>query len=303
MANRALPLHSWRGIEGEASKGGTLSYRLPDEPAPRSSSSSLFLLPLPTRAQWPAADWRTLATPHFRVHYPPPPRPGRAAPRRGWSRSASGWWPRSATTRRRWWTCWSPIRSRTPTAQALPILGWPRMILWTSPPGPESELGHYGDWTELLITHEETHLVHLLRPSRNPARQLLARLLPVGPIPLAAPRWVLEGYATVVEGRLTGSGRPNGDLRAAILRRWAQEGKLPSYAPPRRRLRHLARAVDGLPPRLRLPRMAGGAGRAGEPAQALGADDGAHGPRASTTPSAASSATLPRPSTTASAPS
>ena len=41
---------------------------------------------------------------------------------------------------------------------------------------------------------------------------------------------MFEGYATVVEGRLTGSGRPNGDLRAAILRRWAQEGKLPSYA-------------------------------------------------------------------------
>ena len=114
--------------------------------------------------------------------------------------------------------------------EALPILGWPRMILWTSPPGPESEIGHYSDWAELLITHEETHLVHLLRPSRNPARQLVERILPVGPITLGAPRWVFEGYATVVEGRLTGSGRPNGDIRAAILRRWAQGGKLPSYA-------------------------------------------------------------------------
>ena len=90
--------------------------------------------------------------------------------------------------------------------------------------------GHYTEWTELLIAHEETHLVHLLRPSRNPTRRLLERILPVGPIPLAAPRWIFEGYATVVEGRLAASGRPNGDLRAAILRRWAQEGKLPSYA-------------------------------------------------------------------------
>ncbi|HEY2290156.1 MAG TPA: hypothetical protein VGM86_05575, partial [Thermoanaerobaculia bacterium] len=114
--------------------------------------------------------------------------------------------------------------------QAFPILGWPRMLLWTSPPGPESELGHYSQWTELLIAHEETHLVHLLRPSRNPTRRLLEKILPVGPIPLAAPRWVFEGYATMVEGRLTASGRPNGDLRAAILRRWAQGGKLPSYA-------------------------------------------------------------------------
>jgi hypothetical protein len=51
----------------------------------------------------------------------------------------------------------------------------------------------------------------------------------MGPIPLRAPRWVVEGYATLVEGRLTGSGRPSGALRAAVLRRWAQRGQLPSY--------------------------------------------------------------------------
>jgi len=190
----------------------------------------LFLLPLAAQAQGPSADWRTLTTPHFRVHYP----------------AASESWAQSAAARL------ESIRQRVvaevgydppevvdvlvsdPVAdangEALPILGWPRMILWTSPPGPESEIGHYSDWTELLITHEETHLVHLLRPSRNPARQLIERILPVGPIVLGAPRWIFEGYATVVEGRLTGSGRPNGDLRAAILRRWAQGGKLPSYA-------------------------------------------------------------------------
>ncbi|HEY0783144.1 MAG TPA: hypothetical protein VGE98_11860, partial [Thermoanaerobaculia bacterium] len=90
---------------------------------------------------------------------------------------------------------------------------------------------HYSDWSDLLIVHEETHLVHLLRPPRSPAMQLLTHLsVPIGPITINAPRWVLEGYATVVEGRLTASGRPNGDLRAAILRRWAQTGKLPGYA-------------------------------------------------------------------------
>ncbi|HEX9940904.1 MAG TPA: hypothetical protein VGG03_02710, partial [Thermoanaerobaculia bacterium] len=183
----------------------------------------------PASAQGPAADWRTLSTPHFRVHYP----------------AASEAWARGAAARL------ESIRERVvaevgyeppevvdvlvsdpvsdPNGTALPFLGWPRMVLWTSPPGPSSEIGHYTDWAELLVVHEETHLVHLLRPSRNPVRRLLAGLVPVGPIALGAPRWVTEGYATVVEGRLTGSGRPNGDLRAAVLRRWAQGGKLPSY--------------------------------------------------------------------------
>ncbi|HKV11052.1 MAG TPA: hypothetical protein VJ725_23125 [Thermoanaerobaculia bacterium] len=189
----------------------------------------LALLPLPALAQGPSADWRTLSTPHFRVHYP----------------AASEEWARRAAARI------EAIRERVvaevgyappevvdvvvsdPVAdangQAFPFLGWPRMILWTSPPGPESVIGHYSDWSEVLVVHEETHLVHLLRPSRNPLRRTLAWVAPVGPITLGAPRWVMEGYATVVEGRLTGSGRPNGDLRATILRQWARGGKLPSY--------------------------------------------------------------------------
>src|SRR4051794_39696331 len=180
----------------------------------------LLLLPHPALAQGPAADWRTLATPHFRVHY--------TASAETWARGAAA---RLESIRQRVVAevGYDPpevvdVLVSDPVAdangEALPILGWPRMILWTSPPGPESEIGHYSDWTELLVTHEETHLVHLLRPSRNPTRQLLEKILPLGPIVLGGtPRWVFEGYATVVEGRLTGSGRPNGDIRAAILRR------------------------------------------------------------------------------------
>jgi hypothetical protein len=188
-----------------------------------------FFLALSAAAQGPSADWRTLATPHFRVHYP--------ASSEAWTRRAAA---RLESIRERVAAevgyappevvdvlVSDPVAD--PNGMAYPILGWPRLVLWTSPPGPESDLGHYGDWSELLIAHEEAHLAHLLRPSRNPLRRALARLAPFGPIPITAPRWVVEGYATVVEGRLTGAGRPHGDVRAAILRRWAQAGKLPAY--------------------------------------------------------------------------
>ena len=188
-----------------------------------------LLLAAPALAQSPAADWRTIETPHFRVHYP--------AESEAWARRSAE---RLESIRERVATeiGYTPeetvdVLVSDPVAEAngmaLPFLGWPRLVLWTSPPGPESTIGHYSEWSELLLVHEEAHLVHLLRPSRNPWRQLLGRVVPVSPIVLGAPRWVIEGYATVVEGRLTASGRPNSDLRAGILRRWAQAGKLPSY--------------------------------------------------------------------------
>lgn len=179
----------------------------------------------PAIAQGPAAEWRTASTEHFRVHYTQDSEAWalRAASRLESIRAAViaevGYEPPQIVDV----FVSDPVAE--PNGMALPLLGRPRMVLWTSPPDAGSTIGHYRDWIELLAVHEVTHLVHLLRPSRNRLRGLL----PAGPLALSAPRWVTEGYATVVEGRLTGSGRPNGDLRAAVLRRWAAAGKLPSY--------------------------------------------------------------------------
>ncbi|MFP5246227.1 MAG: TolB family protein, partial [Thermoanaerobaculia bacterium] len=118
----------------------------------------------------------------------------------------------------------------SPNGLAWPLLDTPRMIFFAEPPGPDEQLGAYGHWIDLLAVHETAHIVHMLRPSRNPFQRLLEKsVLPLNPITLRAPRWVLEGYATVVEGRLTGAGRPSSTLRALILRRWAENGRLPSY--------------------------------------------------------------------------
>ena len=188
-----------------------------------------WLAAAPALAQGPDAEWRTLVTPHFRVHY--------TAPAEAWTLRAAS---RLEAIRDRVIAevGYAPPETvdvivADPLAQsngaAFPVLGWPRLMLWTSPPGPGSGLSDYTDWSDLLVVHEETHLVHLLRPSRSPFQRVIEALLPVGPITLRAPRWVHEGYATLVEGRLTGSGRPNGDLRAAVLRQRARAGKLPSY--------------------------------------------------------------------------
>ena len=102
------------------------------------------------------------------------------------------------------------IRSPSRTGVAWPFLDTPRMIFFAEPPGPDEQLGAYGHWIDLLAVHETAHLVHMLRPSRNPLRARCSTkfVLPLNPITLRAPRWVLEGYATVIEGRLTGAGRP-----------------------------------------------------------------------------------------------
>ncbi|MFI5142638.1 MAG: TolB family protein, partial [Thermoanaerobaculales bacterium] len=180
-------------------------------------------------AQGPDAAWRTLETPHFRVHYTAPAEPWtlRIAARLEAIRQSViaevGYAPPQVVDV----VVGDPIAQ--PNGAAIPLLDTPRIVLWTSAPGPTAGLGEYTDWADLLAIHEETHIVHLLRPSRSPVQRVIEALLPLGPISLRAPRWVHEGYATLVEGRLTGSGRPNGDLRAAVLRQRARAGRLPTY--------------------------------------------------------------------------
>src|SRR5206468_6260784 len=114
---------------------------------------------------------------------------------------------------------------------AFPFLDQPVINLWAVPPNPREDVGEFRVWGQTLLSHEFTHIAHLTRPSRNPFVQRLTKLLPIrpGPIPLNAPRWLIEGYATYSEGRITGSGRPHGVWRPAFLRQWALEGTLPRY--------------------------------------------------------------------------
>jgi hypothetical protein len=179
----------------------------------------------------PWLDWKTTETEHFVFHYPE-----RYAE---WARTLLG---RVEGIRDQVTPLigFAPDRrvqividdpASIPNGFAFTSLDAPTIVLWPSPPDPREEIGNALVWQELLLTHEYAHVAHLTRPSRNRLRRLLWSLSPVplGPIASGAPRWVLEGYATYIEGRVTGSGRPNNAWRAALLRQFALEGRLPTY--------------------------------------------------------------------------
>jgi len=190
--------------------------------------------PRPANAQFTVRswlDWRTVETRHFALHYP--------SSLESWTRDLAtriesidssvarlvGYAPSGKTDV----VVDDPYA--TANGSAWPYLGRPLINLWASAPDPRDEIGQFRQWNEMLASHEFAHVAHLARPSRNPFVRLLWRLSPadLGPIAIAAPRWVVEGYATFVEGRVTGSGRPHGPWRAAYLRQWALEGQLPRY--------------------------------------------------------------------------
>lgn len=177
----------------------------------------------------PWAPWQTLTTPHYRVHFPPP--------LADWAREVAGEIEgvHDRVTTLVGYQYPGPIQVvlADPVAEAnglaVPLLTAPHVVLWRTEPESDSVLGTFpGAWSEVLLAHELAHIHHLTRPVRPGASTSPFRP-PLGPLVLKAPRWVSEGYATLVEGRVTGSGRPHSALRAAVLRQWARAGKLPAY--------------------------------------------------------------------------
>ena len=180
----------------------------------------------------PWLDWQSVETEHFVFHYP---RQYGAwtlalAQRMEGVRTQVGAVVGFVPQRRVHIVVDDPVNDANGTAYT--TLDAPTIVLYPTPPDPREEIGNFRVWGELVATHEFAHMAHLTRPSRNRLRGLLWSMSPVplGPIAASAPRWVIEGYATYVEGRVTGTGRPNHAWRAAILRQFALEGRLPSYS-------------------------------------------------------------------------
>lgn len=177
-----------------------------------------------------AARWRTVHTQHFDVHYPLDSEAWALdlAPRLDAMRDAVRRLVGHAPPERTTIIIDDPYN--VANGSALPIIGAPAMHLWVTPPGPAEQIGNHRGWGIKLAAHEFAHIAHLSRPARR--RQWPWHLLPVQASPLAVttPRWAFEGYATWIEGVITGSGRPHGAWRPALLRELALAGRLPGYA-------------------------------------------------------------------------
>lgn len=179
----------------------------------------------------PARAWETIETTHFRVHYPREmQRWVRPMAERLESVSAAvnalvGSGPAARVT------VMVEDPANVSNGFAVPLLEGPVIFLWPTPPAPAPSFGDHRGWGEILAVHEYGHIAHLTVPSRNAGERFLWRLMPsrVGPVARKSPAWVIEGYATYIEGKLTGNGRPHSSGRAAILRQWALEGRLPTY--------------------------------------------------------------------------
>jgi len=186
--------------------------------------------PLAAQVEVPSLKYRTFETPHFRIHYEPE--------LEAWARQVAERMEsvRTAVADRVGYAYPHKIDLvvedpfNQPNGSAWPSLTTPAMRFWATPPSPTSNIGNSRGWGEILAVHEYAHLAHLLRPSRKSFSLPLGifSIVPLGPI-TRVPAWVTEGYATVIEGELTGSGRPNSALRPAIIRTLALEGYLPAY--------------------------------------------------------------------------
>lgn len=190
----------------------------------------LAMLPVaPARAgQDPARRWRTVETPHFRIHHH---QGGEAMARRAAAIAEEardrvgrmlGLQPSQVVEM----SVWDDTDAANGWASVLP---YDRIRLFAAPPGPDSELAAFDDHLRALVYHEYTHILHMDHVSGVPGlvnRVLGKTLLPNG----ATHPWFIEGLAVLVESRLTGGGRLGSSLYAMQMRMAALEDTFPDLS-------------------------------------------------------------------------
>ena len=188
---------------------------------PSSGARALVLLLLAATARAPAQapnlEWRTLTTAHFRINFNPPLEPLArrlaADAERAYGQLSQQFHPPRGMIDV---TLSDDVDFSNGNATPFPSN---RIVVYANPPIQESALRYTNDWTQMVITHELTHIFQLDRTRGLWAvsQHILGRASPTFPN-LYAPSWLLEGLAVYEESRLAGAGRLEGSEHRMIAR-------------------------------------------------------------------------------------
>ena len=187
----------------------------------------LALLPAAAHAQpAPYHRYRTLATPHFRVHV------AAGLEREGRVAAAAAEHAYAQLSR-------ELHPPRTPIDLVISddadysngfATPFPtnRIVVFATPPVENRGLRLNPDWLGIVITHELTHIFHLDRSRGiwSLAQHLFGRAPFLFPNSYS-PAWITEGLAVYMESRLTTGGRLRDAEHTMIARAAAREGMLP----------------------------------------------------------------------------
>ncbi len=179
----------------------------------------------PPQAPLPRANWYTLQTPHFDIHFYPDER---ALAERLAHYAERAW---RLNTRYFNWRPAGHVQlvvsdfddNANGSASSIP---YTFINAYGAPPDPLDELNDFDDYGKLLITHEFTHVVHL-DTMLSPCARLLNTLEGRTYAPnLAEPTWFVEGMAVLMESRQTTGGRLRSSFYDMHLRVPFLEGRL-----------------------------------------------------------------------------
>ena len=103
-----------------------------------------------------------------------------------------------------------------------------RIVIFAHPPIDTPELRNYDDWSQLVITHELTHIFQLDRADGlwRLGRNVFGRHALFFPNAYL-PSWLVEGLAVYYESRVTGAGRLEGPEHYMVARAAAEAHRLP----------------------------------------------------------------------------
>ncbi|KMT64995.1 TolB family protein [Catenovulum maritimum] len=174
-------------------------------------------------------DWQTIETEHFNVHFPPE--------LKTWAVSAAHQAEivREVLKKQQNRVLTEKVDTfvvdpyNLPNGMAMGLSHKPIMILFATPV-QSNILPNFSSWQQTLILHEYVHLLHLAQKPRHKWRNRAAQWFDLyDALKLDSERWVAEGYATLLESKLTGRGRLYDESAESFLLQIAKQGALPSY--------------------------------------------------------------------------